>query len=219
MNIFEKHEIFEIEILEKLNNEGLIEPLIFGGGSMLRLCHELKRYSVGLDFWRIKNVPVDALFDKFQYFFEKEYDVTDAQIKHFTLLFEIRSAHSPKRLKIEIRKEIKNWDFQEKIAYSKFSTKQVAMKAHTLDQTMKNKIAALMERGEIRDGFDIEFLLRQGVLLPELAKSEISKLMNRVDGFKAKDFKVKLGSVVESDIRKYYIENRFNFLRQKLRAL
>ena len=219
MNIFEKHEIFEIEILEKLNNEGLIEPLVFGGGSMLRLCHELKRYSVDLDFWRIKNVPVDALFDKFKYFFEKDYDVTDAQIKHFTLLFEIRSAHSPKRLKIEIRKEIKNWDFQEKIAYSKFSTKQVAMKAHTLEQTMKNKIAALMERGEIRDGFDIEFLLRQGVLLPELTKNEISKLMNRVDGFNAKDFKVKLGSVVESDIRKYYIENRFNFLRQKLQAL
>jgi len=93
------------------------------------------------------------------------------------------------------------------------------MKAHTLEQTMKNKIAALMERGEIRDGFDIEFLLRQGVLLPELTKNEISKLMNRVDGFNAKDFKVKLGSVVESDIRKYYIENRFNFLRQKLRAL
>jgi len=219
MNIFEKHEIFEIEVLEKLNNERLIESLVFGGGSMLRLCHELKRYSVDLDFWRIKSVPVDALFDKFQYFFEQEYDVTDAQIKHFTLLFEIRSAHFPKRLKIEIRKEIKDWDFQEKIAYSKFSTKQVALKAHTLAQTMKNKIAALMERGEIRDGFDIEFLLRQGVPLPELTKNEIPKLMNRMDGFKAKDFKVKLGSVVESDIRKYYIENRFNFLRQKLRAL
>jgi len=26
---------------------------------------------------------------------------------------------------------------------------------------MKNKIAALLERGEIRDGFDIEFLLWQ----------------------------------------------------------
>jgi predicted nucleotidyltransferase component of viral defense system len=216
MNIFEKHEIFEIEVLEKLKNERLIEPLVFGGGSMLRLCHELKRYSVDLDFWRIKSVQVDALFDKFQYFFKQEYDVTDAQIKHFTLLFEIRSAHFPKRLKIEIRKEIQDWDFQEKIAYSKFSTKQVVLKAHTLEQTMKNKIAALMERGEIRDGFDIEFLLRQGVLLPELTKNEISKLMNRMNGFKTKDFKVKLGSVVESDIRKYYIENRFNFFRQKL---
>ena len=37
MNIFEKHEIFEIEVLEKLKNERLIEPLVFGGGSMLRL--------------------------------------------------------------------------------------------------------------------------------------------------------------------------------------
>ena len=216
MNIFEKHEIFEIEVLEKLKNERLIESLVFGGGSMLRLCHEMKRYSIDLDFWRIKSVPTDALFDKFQYFFEKEYDVTDEQIKHFTLLFEIRSAHFPKRLKIEIRKEIQDWDFQEKIAYSKFSTKQVSLKAHTLEQAMKNKIAALMERGEIRDGFDIEFLLRQGIPLPELTKNEISKLLNTVDGFKAKDFKVKLGSVVESDIRKFYIENRFNFFRQKL---
>jgi len=216
MNIFEKHEIFEIEVLEKLKNERLIEPLVFGGGSMLRLCHELKRYSVDLDFWRIKSVPVDALFDKFQHFFKQEYDVTDAQIKHFTLLFEIRSAHSPKRLKIEIRKEIQDWDFQEKIAYSKFSTKQVVLKAHTLEQTMKNKIAALLERGEIRDGFDIEFLLRQGIPLPELTKNEISKLINRIHAFKAKDFKVKLGSVLEGDIRKYYIENRFSFFRQKL---
>jgi len=216
MNIFEKHEIFEIEVLEKLKNERLIDPLVFGGGSMLRLCHELKRYSVDLGFWRIKSVPVDALFDKLQHFFKQEYDVTDAQIKHFTLVFEIRSAHFPKRLKIEIRKEIQDWDFQEKIAYSKFSTKQVVLKAHTLEQTMKNKIAALMERGEIRDGFDIEFLLRQGIPLPELTKNEISKLINRIHAFKAKDFKVKLGSVLEGDIRKYYIENRFNFFRQKL---
>ncbi|MBW2575790.1 MAG: nucleotidyl transferase AbiEii/AbiGii toxin family protein [Deltaproteobacteria bacterium] len=216
MNIFEKHEIFEIEVLEKLKNERLIEPLVFGGGSMLRLCHELKRYSVDLDFWRIKRIPLDALFDKFQHFLKQEYDVTDAQIKHFTLLFEIRSAHFPKRLKIEIRKEIQDWDFQEKIAYSRFSTKQVALKAHTLEQMMKNKIAALLERGEIRDGFDIEFLLRQGIPLPELKKNEISKLIKRIHAFKAKDFKVKLGSVLEGDIRKYYIENRFNFLRQKL---
>jgi len=216
MNISEKHEIFEIEVLEKLKNERLIESLVFGGGSMLRLCHELKRYSVDLDFWRIKNIPVDTLFDKFQHFFKQGYDVTDAQIKHFTLLFEIRSAHFPKRLKIEIRKEIQDCDFQEKIAYSNFSTKQVALKAHTLKQTMKNKIAALLDRGEIRDGFDIEFLLRQGTPLPELTGNEVSKLIKRIHAFKAKDFKVKLGSVLEGDIRKYYIENKFSFFREKL---
>jgi len=140
-------------------------------------------------------------------------------MKHFTILFEIRSGYFPKRLKIEIRKEIRNWDFQEKIAYSKFSTKQVVLKAHTLEQTMKNKIAALLERVEMRDGFDIEFLLRQGIPLPDLSDAHKTKMIARLDGFKENDFKVKLGSILESDIRAYYIENQFNYLRQKLRHL
>ena len=216
MNIFEKHEIFEIEVLEKLKNARLLNSLVFGGGTMLRLCHELKRYSVDLDFWRIKDTAETILFDKIKDVLQQDYDITDAQLKHFTILLEIRSGYFPKRLKIEIRKEIRDWDFQEKIAYSKFSTKQVVLKAHTLEQTMKNKIAALLERGEIRDGFDLEFLLRQGIPLPDLSDADKAKMIVRLDGFKENDFKVKLGSILESDIRAYYIENQFNYLRQKL---
>lgn len=216
MNAFEKHEIFEIEVLEKLKNMRLLEPLVFGGGTMLRLCHEIKRYSVDLDFWRVKNVPEDALLEKIRNGLQKDYDVTDAQIKYFSILVEIRSARFPKRLKIEIRKEIKDWDSEEKIAYSKFSVKQVLLKAHTLKQTMENKIDALLERGEIRDAFDIEFLLRQGTVFPELSRAKIKQLLQKLNGFKERDFKVTLGSVLESDMRAYYIEKRFNFLWQKL---
>jgi predicted nucleotidyltransferase component of viral defense system len=216
MNIFEKHEIFEIEVLEKLKNARVLDSLVFGGGTMLRLCHELKRYSVDLDFWRIKDTAETILFDKTKDVLQQNYDITDAQMKHFTILLEIRSGYFPKRLKIEIRKEIRDWDFQEKIAYSKFSTKQVVLKAHTLEQTMKNKIAALLERVEIRDGFDIEFLLRQGIPLPDLSDADKTKMIARLDGFKENDFKVKLGSILESDIRAYYIENQFDYLRQKL---
>lgn len=216
MNIFEKHEIFEIEVLEKLKNARLLDSLVFGGGTMLRLCHELKRYSVDLDFWRIKDTAETTLFDKIKSVLQQNYDITDAQIKHFTILLEIRSGYFPKRLKIEIRKEIRDWDFQEKIAYSKFSTKQVVLKAHTLEQTMKNKITALLERGEVRDGFDLEFLLRQGIPLPDLSDVDKTKMIIRLDGFKENDFKVKLGSILESDIRAYYLENQFNYLRQKL---
>jgi predicted nucleotidyltransferase component of viral defense system len=216
MNIFEKHEIFEIEVLEKLKNTRLLDPLVFGGGSMLRLCHELNRYSVDLDFWQIKETADNTLFDKIQDVIKQDYDITDAQMKHFTILIEIRSGGFPKRLKIEIRKEIQDWDFQEKIAYSKFSNKQVVLRAHTLEQTMKNKIAALLERGEVRDGFDIEFLLRQGISLPDLPDTDRTEMISRLDGFKTKDFKVKLGSVLEKDIRDYYIENKFNYLKQKL---
>ncbi len=216
MDIFERHEIFEIEVLEKLKNSRLLESLVFGGGTMLRLCYELKRYSVDLDFWFTRKVPVKSFFNKFRKILEHDYDITDAWIKYYTLLFEIRSEIYPKRLKIEIRKEIKDSDFMERIAYSKYTNKQVILKTHTLEQSMKNKIDALLDRGEIRDCFDIEFLLRKGVSLPPLSVGRISKLKERVIGFKDKDFKVKLGSILESDIRKYYIENRFSYLQEKI---
>ncbi len=216
MDILEKHEIFEIEVLEKLKNSRLLEPLVFGGGTMLRLCYELKRYSVDLDFWFIKKIPVKNYFKKFSNILEKEYEITDARIKYYTLLFEIRSGNYPKRLKIEIRKEIKDCDFLERIAYSTYSNKQVILRTHTLEQTIKNKIDAILDRGEIRDGFDIEFLLRKGISLPELKTNRLSRLKERVNGFKARDFKVKLGSILESDDRKYYIENRFNYLQEKI---
>ncbi len=216
MDIFEKHELFEIEVLEKLKNSRLLEPLVFGGGTMLRLCYELKRYSVDLDFWFIKKIPIKNYFKKFSTILEKEYEITDAQIKYYTLLFEIRSGNYPKRLKIEIRKEIKDCDFQERIAYSTYSNKQVILRTHTLEQTMINKINAILDRGEIRDGFDIEFLLRKGISLPELKTNQLSRLKERVNGFNARDFKVKLGSILKSDDRKYYIENRFNYLQEKI---
>jgi len=56
MDILKQHEIFEIDVLEKMNSIKVLEPLVFGGGSMLRLCHELNRYSADLDFWIIKNI-------------------------------------------------------------------------------------------------------------------------------------------------------------------
>jgi hypothetical protein len=151
--------------------------------------------------------------------FEKNYEITDSQMKRFTLLFELRSGLYPKRLKIEIRREMKDCDYQEKIAFSRFNTKQVVLKAHTLDQTMKNKVRAFLNRGEVRDCFDIEFLLRRGVKLPALADAQYSEFQNKLDHFKDRDFKVKLGSILESDIRNYYATNRFSYLEEKLASI
>jgi hypothetical protein len=218
MDILHQHEIFEIEVLDHLKRARILEPLVFGGGTMLRLCHELNRHSVDLDFWFIKTIPQDAYFDQIVSILAKNYTVTDAQIKHYTLLFELRSALYPKRLKIEIRKEIKECDFQEKIAFSRFSTRQVLLKAHTLGQSMKNKIEAFLDRGEIRDCFDIEFLLRRGVALPKNDAKRLHTLHRKLSRFKDIDFKVKLGSILESDARAYYVANRFKFLEEKLTA-
>ena len=216
MDILRQHEEFEIEVLDKMNSAKLLAPLVFGGGSMLRLCHELNRYSVDLDFWFVKKISPHDYFKKIERALVKDYEITDSQMKRYTLSFEFRSALYPKRLKIEIRREIKDCDYQEKIAFSRFSTKQVLLKAHTLDQTMKNKIEAFLDRGEIRDCFDIEFLLRRGVELPNLAGKQLIELREKLAGLKDRDFKVKLGSILENDIRSYYKVNRFSFLEEKL---
>ncbi|VEN72703.1 conserved hypothetical protein [Candidatus Desulfarcum epimagneticum] len=219
MDIFKRHEIFEIETLKRLKAHHLLEPLAFGGGTMLRLCHELSRYSADLDFWFVKERDYEKYFDKMAKALGKDCEITDSQIKFHTLLFEIRSPGYPRRLKIEIRKQSGEFDFQDQIAFSRHSVIQVIVRAFTLEQMMKNKTAALADRGEIRDGFDIEFLLRKGVALPDMDDSRVSRIERAVKGFKPSDFKVKLGSILESDMRKYHVENGFGLLEQKIRSL
>jgi predicted nucleotidyltransferase component of viral defense system len=219
MDILGQHEVFEIEVLDTLSSAKLLSPLVFGGGTMLRLCHELNRYSVDLDFWFIRKIPQRAFFNRLLKTLGQKYEITDAQIKHFTLLIEVRAGGYPKRLKIEIRREEKECDYQAKIAFSRFSTKQVLLQAHTLEQTMQNKIEALLDRGEIRDCFDIEFMLRRGTALPELSGNQLNDLRKKAAGFKDKDFKVKLGSIVDSHTRAYYTQNRFSYLMERLNSV
>ena len=216
MDTLQQHEVFEMEVLAKMNSAKLLDPLVFGGGSMLRLCHELNRYSVDLDFWFVKEISQKGFFEKIRKSLEIDYELTDAQVKHYTILFELRSPRYPKRLKIEIRREQQESDYQEKIAFSRFSTRQVVLKAHTLEQTMKNKIEAFLDRAEIRDCFDIEFLLRRGVELHFKDHGPFMAFQKKLDHLTERDFKVKLGSILESDLRKYYVRDKFSYLKEKL---
>lgn len=216
MDTFRQHELFEIEALDRMKSARMLSPIVFGGGSMLRLCHELPRYSIDLDFWFMKRMPQQDYFSKLFKVFEKYYEITDAQMKHSTLLLELRSKAYPRRLKIEIRRAVTLCDFQETIAFSRFATRQVALKAHTLDQTMKNKISAFLDRGEIRDCFDVEFLLRRGVDPPQEMAEKADALLKKISAFTDKDFKVKLGSILDAEIRPYYVAGGFSFLKEKL---
>ena len=219
MDTLRQHEVFEIEVLEKMNSGKMLDPLIFGGGSILRLCHELNRYSVDLDFWFVKKISKNDFFETGRKTFEKNYEITDSQKKHYKILYELRSAQYPKRLKIEIRRELKECDYQQTIAFSRFSTMQVMLKAHTLQQTMKNKIEAFLNREEIRDCFDIEFMLRRGVELPLKDEEQSIALQKKLARLKDRDFKVKLGSILEDDIRQYYVKHRFSLLQEKLNSI
>lgn len=216
MDILGKHEVFEIEVLEYLNTGRFLEGLVFGGGTMLRLCYELQRYSTDLDFWFLKKTDNDAYFNKARDYLKKTYELTDAQIKFYTILFELRSQKYPKRLKIEIRKAPAECDYEERIAFSKYDTQQVILKVFTLEEALKRKLEAALGRKDIRDFFDIEFLLRKGAAFAPLA-SKKEELLKILGSFKAEDYKVTLGSVLPAELRNFYIKNGFGYLVSKLK--
>ena len=211
MNDLIQQEIFEMEVLAWLKNKGFLRNMIFGGGTMLRLCYNLKRYSVDLDFWTYRINKINQFFINLKDSLEVDYDLTDAQNKYYTLLFEIKKAPYPRKLKIEIRKENKESDFRETIAYSPYSNQQVLLKSFTLEQMMKNKISAFLDRKEIRDVFDIEFLTRKSVNVSENYE-ELKKIREIIKGFEKRDYYVTLGSLLADDIREYYKKDNFTYL-------
>lgn len=183
---------------------------------MLRLCHELPRYSVDLDFWFFRSVNFERFYERTHSELQAHYAITDFQNKHYSILFEISPGFRKRHLKIEIRKEIALPNStEEKIAFSPHSNLQVLVRGFTIQRMVLNKVEALFDRGEIRDAFDLEFLLRRGAHL-DLRQGQKKKLMSRIKAFKKREFDVKLGSVLLPEIRAYYRANRFSFLEEKV---
>ena len=210
------HEAFEMEVLQWFRSKGLLRPLVFGGGTMLRLCHEMPRYSLDMDFWFYKEVEYDSFYHQLENLISQEYDVTDMQNKFYTILVEIRKRAGMPKLKIEIRKSLAaGGSTEEKIAFSPHFATQVLVRGFTLSQMFKNKVSALLDRVEIRDAFDLEFLARRGVDL-DLSQQDKEKIIERLHGFTKRDFSVKLGSVLLSDVRDYYNQQKFTYLEEKL---
>jgi len=215
MELLRRHEMFEIEILERLKNGKLLDGLVFGGETMLRLCYDLNRYSTDLDFWFIKKIDASQYLSKARDCLAKAFEITDATVKYYSVLLELRSPRYPKRLKIEIRKTGGRGDFQESIAFSKYDTRQVLLRVFTLEEMMKRKTHAALERKDIRDFFDIEFLLRKGAEF-NITGPRKEKLRKIIGTFKPRDFRVALGSLLEPDMRRFYIKNGFSYLLSKL---
>ena len=215
MQALQDLEIFEIEVLELLNSIKVLDKLYFGGGTMLRLCHNLNRYSTDLDFWLDLKEDSKAVYAAVKKVFSENYRMIDSANKKFTLLFEIKTPSINRSLKIEIRKEQTNFEWERKIAFSKHTNKQVMVKGLTLQQMMINKFEALLSRKLIRDAFDIEFLLMRGVGISS-AKSDLESALQIINNFKDQEYKVTLGSILEEKDRKFYLENRFKLLKEEL---
>jgi len=218
MQPLEQHEKFEIEVLHFLKRKKLLEKLVFGGGTMLRLCHDLNRYSMDIDLYFKKMMDHDYFYEKIIQEIKALYEITDNKNKFNTILVELRHKNYPRRLKIEINKKTIYSIYTQSIAFSQYSTYQVAVDTIPLDQMISNKIKALKNRNEIRDAFDIEFLIRRGVNV-SLDGDEAEKILKILKKFSKKDFNVKLGSLLSPEIRTYYRQNRFHYLENIMRNI
>ena len=89
------------------------------------------------------------------------------------------------------------------------------MKTPSLADMMSAKVAALLDRREIRDAFDIEFLLKRGVSLADDRKI-LEGLLKNINSFSKNDYTVKLGSLLEPSIRKHYVSRNFTFLKMAI---
>ena len=208
-------ERFELEVLDRLNSGKFLMQLVFGGGTMLRLCHGLDRFSVDLDFWVIKD-PGSGFHENMRAYLARYYDIKDSAEKFYTILLELKSTGYHRSLKLEIRKEVKNVHTEQVIAYSKYANTQVFLKAASLSDMMESKLTAFLDRKEIRDVFDMEFLFRRGVPL-NASVDKLREVLRLIDALSRKDYVVKLGSLLEKEQREYYSAENFKILKRALR--
>lgn len=210
-----KQEQFELDVLDRLKSGRFLDRIIFGGGTMLRLCFGLDRYSVDLDFWLIETKDYTAWFSDLQKFLARFYEISDAADKFNTLLVELKSPDYPRSLKLEMRKGVKITGKERAIAYSRFSSVQVYVQTIPLKDMMTSKIEAFLQRKEIRDAYDLEFLVKKGLKI-DLSPEKADEIRATIDGLSRQDYSVKLSSLLEADQRAYYRQNNFKILKAHL---
>lgn len=218
-----RQEQFELEVLDRLNSGRFLDRMAFGGGTMLRLCYGLGRYSVDLDFWLLnkpgkgeKSDDYAVWFSNLQQYLPTFYEIRDAADKFYSLVVELKSPDYPRSLKLEIRKGVPIVNTKRAIAYSRYSSLQVYLRTIPLREMMTSKVAAFLERKEIRDAYDLEFLVKKGIEV-DLSRQKIDQILAGIAALTRQDYNVKLSSLLEADQRPYYRENNFIILKSYLK--
>jgi len=210
-----EHEALQMATLQWLGSNRFLDSLAFGGETMLRLCHELPRYSLGLEFSFFKEDNYDGFYDRLYAALLQDYDVIDKQNLDHSIMVEVKRKRRMPKVKIAITKTLAfPGSTEEKIAFSPHFPTQILVRGFTLQQMLQNKIDSLLSYGEIRDAFDVEFFVRKGidVHLPEVEKKKVLKKLKR---FKQRDFDVKLGGILQPELRDYYRRKKFSYLEEK----
>ena len=74
---------------------------------------------------------------------------------------------------------------------------------------------AFLDRKEIRDVFDMEFLFKRGIDIDAPIKT-LEDILIGIESLTRKDYTIKLGSLLEEEQRSYYINENFKILKSAI---
>lgn len=163
-NILKEH--YQMYILDVLFKSSFENELIFKGGTALRLAYGSFRFSEDVDFSLLKNMS----FATFKNTVEKlpsllpEAKIKDIYDKHHTLfariVFNVGFKPIPIGIKIEVNKNVRNFDYTLALLRSPFNNIEVTVRVYTLESILKDKLNIIKTgaRREPRDLFDAWYI-------------------------------------------------------------
>jgi predicted nucleotidyltransferase component of viral defense system len=185
-------EYWEMLVLKDLAVVRWSTRLIFRGGTALRLAYGSPRYSDDLDFSLSANISTADIFGWATTFADRHrVRITDQWEKYYTVLIGLfirdEFLSLPFRIKLEISKRrpfLKRNDWSPNLLSSPSTNFDVLFRVATLERIYKEKIAALRDRKEPRDLFDLWYVaqkLRRPVPndLPKLNEKILRQNLNK----------------------------------------
>ena len=178
-------EYWEMLVLKELSNARLSQKLAFKGGTALRLAYGSPRFSDDLDFSLTGTIRARDVFEWSEAFATQfNLRLTDQWEKRNTLLVELAIGNEtlgmPFKIKLEIserRPFTKRTDTELRLLTSPTTNIEVLFRVSSLARIFSDKIAALKDRNEPRDLFDLWYVAQK---LKRDLPSELPKTNERL---------------------------------------
>jgi len=184
-NILKEH--YQMYILDVLFNSSFEKDLIFKGGTALRLAYGSFRFSEDLDFSLLRNIG----FANFKKTIEKlpnlfpEATIKEVYDKHNTLfakiVFNVEFKPIPIGIKIEINKNVRDFDYDIVLLKSPFNNIEVSGKVSPLEAIFKNKLEILEEPRDLFDAWYISQKLNKEFKIKNEYKYSHKELMDNLN--------------------------------------
>lgn len=176
-------EYWEMTVLDDLSKQPWSTSLRLKGGTALRLAYGSPRFSDDLDFSLLRQIKSRQVFSWAETFADQfELEITDRAEKRNTLLVEFRirsdAVTQPIKQKIEISKRLQprtKSGYQVKLLTSPVTITQVLFYVTSLELLWEEKLAALNDRKEPRDLFDLWYVAQK-------LKRELPSSLPRIPG-------------------------------------